>query len=238
MELINKKDSQIVFKAEIEDSLVNAIRRYINQIPVLAIDEVEIVQNGSALYDEVVAHRLGLVPLKMEKAISEKNQGKLKLVSSKEGMVQSGELKGNVDIVYENIPITYLNKGQELELVATVGSGKGSEHIKFSPGLMFYRNVSEISMDKEFLDEIKRICPHASIKEKGDKIVVMDDQAKELLDVCEGVAEHVDKKADVQVKDELIITVESFGQMDVKDIFEKSVSMLKKDLAEVSKELK
>jgi len=77
MDKIEKKENKIIFKAEIEESLANAIRRYLNQIPILAIDEVEIIKNGSALYDEVVAHRLGLIPLKMDKMITEKNKGKL-----------------------------------------------------------------------------------------------------------------------------------------------------------------
>ena len=112
MEVLEKKDNQIVFKAEIEDSLANAIRRYVNQVPVMAVDEVEIIQNGSALYDEVVAHRIGLIPLKMDKAIGEKNKGKLKLSFKTEGMVKADELKGNVEVVYGNVPITYLDKNQ------------------------------------------------------------------------------------------------------------------------------
>jgi len=238
MEIIDKKDNQIVFKAEIEDSLANAIRRYVNQIPVMAIDEVEITQNGSALYDEVVAHRMGLIPLKADKAIGEKNKGKLKLSSKKEGMVHANELNGNVEVVHGNIPITYLDKNQELELIATTKEGKGNDHVKFSPGLMFYRNVAKIIMAKEFADEIKRVCPNANVKEKGDKIEIIDDQAREVLDVCEGIADVVDKKVEVENNKDLIVTVESFGQIDTKDIFDKSISALKKDLAEVSKKVK
>jgi DNA-directed RNA polymerase subunit D len=238
MEIIEKKDNQIVFKAEIEDSLANAIRRYVNQIPITAIDEVEITQNGSALYDEVVAHRIGLIPLKADKAISDKNPGVLKLISKNEGMVHASELNGNIEIVHGNIPITYLDKNQELELVATTKEGKGSDHVKFSPGLIFYRNISKITMAKEFADEIKKVCPNANVKEKGDKIEIIDDQAKEVLDVCEGVADVVDKKVEVENNKGLIMTVESFGQTDVNDIFEKSIGALKKDLAEVSKKVK
>src|SRR3972149_6730007 len=68
MELIEKNKDQIIFSAEIEDSLANAIRRYVNHIPVLAVDELEISRNDSPLYDETVAHRVGLVPIKADKA--------------------------------------------------------------------------------------------------------------------------------------------------------------------------
>jgi len=236
MDLIDSKENKLVFRADIEDSLANAIRRYFNQIPILAIDEVEILKNGSALYDEVVAHRLGLVPIKADK-ISSKG-GQLKLVSKKEGFVNSSELNGNVDVVYENIPITFLDKGQELELSASVSLGTGSEHVKFSPGLMFYRNVNEITLDKEFLEDVKKACPNANIQEKGDKIIVIDNKAKEISDVCEGICERAGKEPEIKAEKELILSVESFGQMSAKDIFKKSIEALKKDLTEVSKKVK
>jgi len=51
MKLIEKKKNQITFTAEIDESLANAVRRYLDQIPILAIDEVDISKNDSALYD-------------------------------------------------------------------------------------------------------------------------------------------------------------------------------------------
>ncbi len=235
MEIIEKKDNQIVFKAEIEDSLANAIRRHISEIPILAVDTLEIHKNDSSLYDETVAHRVGLTPLKMEKTFTDKTEVKLKLSTEKEGMVYSGELKGGADVVFGKIPITALNKGQELEFVATAKMGKGSEHSKFIPGLMFYRNTAEIILDKEFLPEIKKILPEIEIKEKGDKIILNDLGKTEIVDVIEGLVYERSKEAEVKRKDELIITVESFGQLEVKDVFKKSIDALEKDLKEISK---
>ena len=238
METIIKKNDSIVFKAKIEESLANAIRRYIGEIPVLAVEEVEISKNDSALYDETISHRIGLIPLKTDKTVNEKTKGFLKLSVKAEGIVNSGELKGDVNVVYDTIPITILNKGQELELVAEIKSGKGNEHARFSPGLMFYRDVVEIIMDKEFLGEVKKICPNNEIKEKGDKIVVIDDKEKGVCDVCEGICERAKKKSETEYKDELIISIESFGQMNAEDIFKKSIEALKKDLTEIPKKAK
>ena len=92
METINKTKDKYIFKTEIEDSLINSIRRYVGQIQLAAIDEVEIIKNDSPLYDETLAHRLGLVPLKQ----SSKKEGKLKLSSQEKGMVYSGSLKGDL----------------------------------------------------------------------------------------------------------------------------------------------
>lgn len=238
MELINKKDNKLVFKTKIETSLANAIRRYVGQILILAVEDVEISKNDSALYDETVSHRIGLIPLKTGKDVNEKTEAKLKLSTKKEGMVYSEELTGDVELVHGEIPITILTKEQELELIANVRAGKGDEHARFSPGLMFYRGIAEITMNKKFKEELQRICPANEIKEKGDKIIVIDDKEKEVCDICEGISERAREDSETNYGDELIINVESFGQIDAKDIFKKSIDALKKDLAVVSKKVK
>ena len=46
-------------------ALVNMIRKIsMTEVPVLAIKEAYFMENNSALFDELVAHRLGLIPLK------------------------------------------------------------------------------------------------------------------------------------------------------------------------------
>ena len=97
MKLIEKKDNQLLFVTEADETILNSVRRYLNQIPILAVDELEISKNDSPLYDETIAHRIGLIPLKD----SGKKEGKLKLSVKKEGMICSEELKGDIKIVYD-----------------------------------------------------------------------------------------------------------------------------------------
>jgi len=234
MKLVEKNSNQITFESDIDESLANALRRYLNNIPVLAVGDVEIIKNDSPLYDETIAHRIGLIPLENK---GENKTPKIKIDSKTEGFVYSSELKGSVKPVYDKIPITYLNKNQEFEVEVVTEIGKGIEHSKFSPGLIYYRNVSEITLDKEFQNKIHELCPENEIKDKGNKIVVLDNKKKDVEGVCESIASRAGKKADVDIKDDLIITLESFGQLSVEEIIKKAASEFKKDLNELSKKI-
>lgn len=237
MKLIDKKQNKVEFSLKIDESLANAIRRYVYRVPVIAIDEVEISKNDSPLYDETVAHRLGLVPLENPKSVDEDSVATLKLSSDKEGRVYSGDLRGSLKVVYGKIPITILNKGQELELVAKTKVGRGSDHVKFSPGLLSYRNVVEVKIEKDCPQEILSELPQEDLKSK-DKIIV---ENVEKWDKYELAAERCKEMGKEGIKitptEELVISMESFGQLAPEDIFKKSIDELKKDLASFSKQI-
>lgn len=237
MEVINKKNNQVTFNVEIDESLANAVRRYVDEIPIMAIDDVEISMNDSPLYDETIAHRLGLIPLKTN--LKEIGQEEIiKLNTKKEGIIYSEEISGNIKPVYDRIPITVLKKGQELDITMTVRAGKGNEHSKFSPGLMFYRNSIKIKIDKDCPKEIISACPKGLFRLEGGKVSVVDENK---CDMCEECTEFCRKNEKTSVEltptKELVITVESFGQIDKEDIFKKAIELLKEDLKEVGKRL-
>ena len=65
VKLINVSKYQIDFELLDTDlSVANSLRRImISEVPTLTIDLVELKDNTSALHDEFIAHRLGLIPL-------------------------------------------------------------------------------------------------------------------------------------------------------------------------------
>jgi DNA-directed RNA polymerase subunit D len=231
MKVIKKTGEKLVFEAEVSESLANAIRRYINQIPVLAVDEVEISRNDSPLYDEVVAHRIGLIPLIMDKSANEKTTAQINLKVSKEGIVNAGEFEGNVKVAHEGIPITFLKKGQLLTLNASIKAGRGITHSKYIPGLLFYRNVASIKVDGDCPKDIVNTCPKNIFSLNGGKISLNDVSDCDICNACvEACKKHGKDFVKIKPSDKLVITMESFGQLDSLEIIKRSIDVLKKDL--------
>jgi len=141
--------SVIVFK-KTHNTIVNAFRRIIlDEVPTFAIEDVEIVKNDSALYDETLAHRLGLVPLvtdldtynlKCECKCGSVGcalcEVKMSLTQSEPGYVYSGSIKSDdpkIIPAFTTIPVTKLLSGQEVEVNLTAVLGNGRIHAKWAP---------------------------------------------------------------------------------------------------------
>ena len=232
MQVIEKTPKKLILRMNANYSLANAIRRSVEEIPIFAIDEVEIFKNDSALYDEFLAHRLGLVPLKMDSKIVAKTSIDLKLVKSGPCTVYSGDLKRGAKVVYDHIPITLLEKNQELELVATARLGKGIEHAKYSPGLCYYRDILEIKGKNPQIDKIiQKSKGKIKPEKKGDKWICDLPEA----DVDEIIK--IDKNA-IKDSGELLFFIESWGQIDAKDILIKAIGALNDNLSKFEKKIK
>jgi len=211
VEILSQKYNELVFTIEgINNVIANTIRRVIiAEVPTLAIDEVEFVKNQTPLYDEILAHRIGLVPIKTDlKAYSLKEEAsgkattELKFTLKTKGpkTVYSGELKSKDPVcipVYDNIPIAVLLKDKELVMEATAVLGRGKEHMKFSPGLCHYVN--------------------APVKFKN-----LDDLKNENQELS---------------RDKFIFFVESWGQLSCKDMVDEALKILDKRLDEFSKKI-
>ena len=123
----------------------NLVRRYgMSQVPIFAIDRVTFYENGSAIFDEYIAHRLGLVPIKMD---SSRATDEIVFTLDAEGpsTVLSRELKSTdskIKAALDDLPLLKLLEGQNIRLEAKARRGIGREHAKFQPGLIAYEILS------------------------------------------------------------------------------------------------
>lgn len=253
IKIISKEKEKLSFVTDMSESLANAIRRSVLEIPILAIDEVEFFKNDSAFYDEVLAHRLGLVPLVTEKTFTEREKcsckGKgcnkcsvdLKIKLRGPSTVYSKDLKGKVKVVYEDIPLVLLDKDQELELVARAKLGKGLEHTKFSPGLVYYRDLAKIKAESN-CDDCKKCveaCPQKILKIEKGKIEIKDIYKCDSCEACiEACKQHGKNAIKVEKSGELVFFIESWGQIEAKEIFIRAINELNSNLKELNKAVK
>jgi len=215
---IEKTDKKLKFITDMKIDLANAIRRSVLEIPVMAIDEVEIIKNDSALYDENIAHRIGLIPIKTEKTSKET---KFKLKEKGPKTVYSSDLSPKNDTEM-SIPIVILGKGQEVEIICNAKLGEGVEHVKYSPGLVFYKH----NLDSGVLDFVH-------VDKEGN--ITYDEEELKNKKISE---EQIKKIKDAKDAKELEFNIESWGQLDTKDIFSKSIEVLESNLKELDKAVK
>ena len=170
--IIENKGNKLKFKIQgiYDITLANALRRIIiSEIPVMAIEKVIFEENSSILNDEVLAHRLGLIPLKTdlktynftdECTCNLKGCGKctawFTLDVSGPGTVYSEDLKPTdpkIVPVYDNIPIVKLDKNQKIKLEAVATLGIGKDHMKWQCALASYEIVKKDKGDVVFFVE-------------------------------------------------------------------------------------
>lgn len=235
METIKITNDEAIFTVDMNISLANAIRRSVGEIDVLAIDECDIYKNDSALYDEVIAHRLGLISLKNQKMKkNETVEFKLKAKGKGEGQMVLAGAMGD-EVVYPETPVVLLADGQELEVVARARAGRGIDHAKFMPGLVYYKHLPMIKLTAEGEKQTELVALYPEVFEMyGEKVKVKDAWKCDLDN--EDMAEY--PGVEIKFGDKLVFVIESWGQMDAKKIFVEACKSLKDNLSEVSKVLK
>jgi len=236
---------------------VNAIRRtLIADIPKLAIETVTIYDNTSALFDEIIAHRLGMIPLptrldllnfRKECACGGKGcpSCTVHYHLSKEGecVVYSGDLVPEDPmwaVVDDKIPIVKLLKNQRLILEAEAELGTGKEHAKWQVvcGIGYkYYPVIEIDDEKcNLCKECVKACPRNILEIKRNKLTVKNIEDCILCKTCMEVC----KRKAIEVKGDetrIIMQYETDGSMTAKDALMEALKILHKKYDELEKAL-
>jgi DNA-directed RNA polymerase I and III subunit RPAC1 len=123
LDIKSKTDEKIVFHMSgIDAPIANALRRIlIAEVPTMAIETVNIYNNTSILQDEVLAHRLGLVPIKVDPRLFEykETDSRDQAVQQGDGSVEDGEGEDETNTLTFHLKVRCtldLSKDQELPI--------------------------------------------------------------------------------------------------------------------------
>jgi DNA-directed RNA polymerase subunit D len=244
--------------------LMNALRRIaLAEVPSMAIDEVVMIENSSILQDEIIAHRLGLTPLKTDldsynlpeecKCQSEFGCSLCRVTltmdaEATEGTrtVYSGELVTEnpaIVPVSDKVPIIKLAKGQKLKLEAYARLGKGRNHAKWQPvavcAYKYYPKIEVPSKKCEDCTQCVDICPKKVYTMKENKVEVRDLLACTLCMDCVEACPQKPPAIKVEWENKaFIMNIESTGSLPPERIIQEATKILDKQLKDFKKQVK
>jgi DNA-directed RNA polymerase subunit D len=201
VEIVEKSGDRVKFIVRgAHPSFANALRRtMMSEVPVMAIEDVVIVENSSILYDEIIAHRLGLIPLTTDlKSYSLPEEcdcgSEMGCSKCRASFTLEAEAEDGVRTVYSKdlvpqdpkikpvsgeIPIAKLGPKQRLKLEAYARLGRGLEHAKWqATSTCAYKYLPKLALDDERCDgcgQCVEICPRNVYERRGPKVEVVNE---------------------------------------------------------------
>jgi len=257
VKIIEKNDlSTRLIVDGVDTAFMNSLRRImLAEVPSMAIDEVVVIENSSMLHDEILVHRMGMVPLKTDldsynlpeecpcKSELGCNLCRVSLtldVEAKDGVktVYSGDLmpeNPNIVPVSDKVPIVKLAPDQRIKLEAYARLGKGEKHAKWQPvSVCAYKHFPRVKIDEKQCDSCGKcvdVCPKRvlTVTEAGKKLelrnVIDCTVCKDCVDVCPKSPPAVEVSWD---KDVFVLEIESTGALPVERILFEASKILDK----------
>jgi DNA-directed RNA polymerase subunit D len=252
--VVSKKGNNVTFVLQgATPAFANALRRImVSEIPTMAVDSVDFHENDSILFDEVIAHRIGLIPIsfdpdKFNRRSECRCEGKgcslcqVVFVIDRTGpcIVYSGDMKSSnkaVKPASPDFPIVELLKGQSIKLEATAIMGTGKEHAKWQAANASYQYYPQLVVkDAKEAKKCIRNCPKGLIKLKADKPSLADPEKCDLCRQCLEGFPGIEITGDPE---RFIFRVESVSGLKPDYIITKSAEILGKKAEDFRKELK
>jgi len=236
---------------------INSLRRImLSELPKLAIDDVIIYDNTSPLFDEIITHRLGLIPIPTDLGAlvfrdecSCKGKGcpsctvRFTLSKEEEGAVYSGDLQPehkSFAIKEDKIPIVNLSKDQRIILEVEAVLGRAKDHAKWQTVIApSYTMDASVEIDKKQMDDVKEFLnklPKDLVELKGNTLELKDISK---LPVLESYMkrEKVDFITITRDPTKITFKFETDGSLNAKDALQQSIDILKKKYDEFGKQL-
>ena len=262
LEVIEQTPHNLVFVIEgISIEMVNALRRImLTEIPAMAIDEVIILKNDSPLYDEILAHRLGMIPLKTDlDAYKLPNDCEcsgfgcplcqvsltLEMTNTTNAPIEiySGNLNSNdpkIIPVDPNIPIVKIDKNDQVILEAYAILGIGRNHAKWQAvSNVAYRYYPIVEFNENDLinpeenNLVVKMCPENLFELTSKNSLGLKDDYWKTCTLCQSCERNTDNKIKVRAKeDSYIFSIESDGVLPFNIIIKKTIEIFNEKIDE------
>jgi len=258
--LAQREDSVKVVLEETEPAFVNALRRVlIADVPKMAIEDVEFhlgpiraedgreYESVAPLFDEIVAHRLGLVPIPTDLSLYNRREdcptchGEgcpsctiiYSLNKRGPGLVTSADMEPIGDTKLrpkdQGIPIVQLAEGQAILIYATAQLGTGKDHAKWQAthgvGYAYYPTLKAGSKTVDALDPNVPFCSAHMLTTS------LEEETVELPDDCTlcrkfREAYKVDSVKIASDPTRFVLQFETDGSLAAKDVLTKALDIL------------
>ncbi|CAG0961675.1 MAG: DNA-directed RNA polymerase subunit D [Candidatus Methanoperedens sp.] len=238
--------------SDVSASFANALRRSIlAEVPVMAIDDVNIYENTSVLFDEQFALRLGMIPLKTDiksyvlpEECNCKGEGctlcKVSLTLSAEGpkVVYSGDLVSadpQVEPADKTIPIVELKDKHKVVVEAIARLGTGRKHSKWQAGVAAgFKNMPIVTIQGcDYCGNCVEVCPRKILKLEGDTVTVTNVIECSMCRLCEEECE-MDSIKVTSDPESFVMTFETTGALTAKEIALEAAGNIKKRAEQLS----
>ncbi|KAK6091578.1 DNA-directed RNA polymerase core subunit rpc40 [Batrachochytrium dendrobatidis] len=272
------KDSMEFDLIGLDASISNAFRRIlIGEVATMAIENVYIMNNTGVMHDEVLAQRLGLIPINSDPRLFDFREGsddpptdlntlvfRLNIKCTRNPHASASEINPSNKYIdsdvfskhliwepqgdqvekfkdnpirpyYDDILITKLRPGQEIEAELHCQKGIGKEHAKWSPvATASYRLLPDIQILKPITgkdaEKFKNCFPEGTVKIVQKNGVGHAEIANPRKDTASREvlrhAEFLDKVRLTRVRDHFIFSIESTGALPPQLLFQEASQIL------------
>jgi DNA-directed RNA polymerase subunit D len=229
IDMIDHSDRFVTFVVQgLTPAFANGIRRaMLTDVPTLSIDTIRVTENTSVLFDEIIGHRLCLVPLTTPTDEFEYTDVvTLTLDVQGPATVYSGDLVSPEKLVEpadKRIPIVDLKENQRLAFEADAVLGTGRTHAKFQGGVAigytYLQSINVLGTLKKG-DEQTPLIVRGAIEDSG-KIIPTSEFGHNLSN------KYPKKKVEVtDVPNTFVFHVETDGSMSSDELITSSVQSL------------
>lgn len=217
-------------------SYLNAVRRaVISDLQGYAIDRVDFYENTSAMFNEYLANRLGLVPLTFEEGASQDVLFSMDVEGVDEDKtVYSGDLvsqDANIKAFYTHIPLIKLGKGQRLRFEATARVGTAKEHARFQSAVSSYGHLEEYKL----ADACKKCQKPIKVRESVLAGKIPASKLPDLSQVCEDCETKVEPP---KKSDSFILFIESYNNLSARQQLFRALTVLEHSGKKILEDLK